>query len=98
MALKTAGTAATTTLSALFFYDGGTGNSAADFAALNALILNDIVGGQSVYGSFAKNGELFVPNRGVLKMLPGDLVAVDSTGWPILISSVAAASVSWVHS
>ena len=33
---------------------------------------------------------LYVPNRGVLKILPGDYVAIDSlTGWPILVSSQA---------
>lgn len=41
---------------------------------------------------------LFVPNRGVLKVLPGDIVAIDSvTGWPILVSyqAVAATGSFW---
>jgi hypothetical protein len=40
---------------------------------------------------------LFVPGRGTLKVLPGDIVAVDSSGWPILVSgaAVAAAGSNW---
>lgn len=34
-------------------------------------------------------GQLFVPNRGVLKILPGDIVAIDNTGWPVLVSAAA---------
>jgi hypothetical protein len=37
------------------------------------------------------NGQLFVPNRGFLKVLPGDVVAVDSAGFPYLISGVSIA-------
>jgi hypothetical protein len=32
---------------------------------------------------------LTVPNRGILKVLPGDVVAIDNTGWPILVSGAA---------
>lgn len=32
---------------------------------------------------------LVIPNRGVLKVLPGDIVALDNTGWPILVSGAA---------
>ncbi|HEX8782787.1 MAG TPA: hypothetical protein VF764_05420 [Steroidobacteraceae bacterium] len=44
-----------------------------------------------------KNGLLWVPGRGMLKVLPGDVVADDSTGWPILISgnSIAYAGSDW---
>lgn len=34
-----------------------------------------------------KEAQLWVPGRGMLKVLPGDIVAVDSTGWPILLSA-----------
>ncbi len=34
-------------------------------------------------------GQLLIPNRGILKVLPGDIVAVDNTGWPILVSGAA---------
>lgn len=35
------------------------------------------------------DSKLYVPNRGVLKVLPGDFVAVDNTGWPILLSGAS---------
>jgi hypothetical protein len=39
---------------------------------------------------------LFIPNRGVLKVLYGDIVAYDSsTGWPILVSANALANGPW---
>lgn len=37
----------------------------------------------------SRNAELIVPSRGVLKILPGDVVAIDNTGWPILVSGAA---------
>lgn len=38
-------------------------------------------------GGFSRNGMLYVPNRGFLKVFPGDLVLVDPQGWPILVSA-----------
>ncbi len=35
------------------------------------------------------NGQLVIPKRGILKVLPGDVIAVDNTGWPILVSAAA---------
>ena len=50
-------------------------------------------------GGFVREGLLYVPNRGALELRPGDVVGVDpATGWPILLSSRAAAGASWVHS
>jgi hypothetical protein len=42
-------------------------------------------------------GMLYVPGRGSLKVRPGDLVAIDNLGWPILVSgaSVAYAGSVW---
>ncbi len=42
-------------------------------------------------------GLLTIPKRGVLKILPGDIVAVDNTGWPILVSgaSIGYAGSAW---
>lgn len=37
------------------------------------------------------SAELFVPRRGVLKVLPGDYVALDNTGFPYLIPGAAVA-------
>jgi hypothetical protein len=36
-----------------------------------------------------RDGRLFVPNRGVLKIRNGDVIARDNTGWPILVSGAA---------
>ncbi len=113
MALLSLGSNATTTLSALQFLAG---MNVADRAALAALILND---GASPNGqpanaapaakpilpnAFTTDGHLYVPNRGVLQVLPGDYVAVDANGWPILLSANAitggsspSATTSWTH-
>jgi len=37
------------------------------------------------------DGKLYIPGRGVLKVLPADVVAIDNTGWPILVSGEAIA-------
>lgn len=101
MATATLGTAAATTLTSLQYQQGGAGMSVADIATLSQKILNDILiagSGQGPAGSvwggigragqqaFARNGVLYIPNRGVLRIIPGDWVAVDALGWPILIS------------
>ena len=53
-------------------------------------------------GAYQINGLLIIPNRGVLRVLPGDWVGVDANGWPILVSAAAIAgtyaSTSWTHS
>lgn len=97
MALKTLGTSATNTLRALV---AGTNLSPADIATLRANIKNDLVNGAPIWpGAFEFNsGVLTVPNRGVLKVLPGDYVAYDPNGWPILISAGAIAGSGWTHS
>ena len=104
MATATLGTAATTTLTALpFIY----GLAVADYATLAAAIKRDghnpnvsgnPTGPQPPIGvAFQRSGVLVVPERGVLRLFPGDYVAIDATGWPILLSARAAASASWVH-
>jgi hypothetical protein len=43
-------------------------------------------------------GRLVIPNRGILKVLPGDYIAFDATtGWPILISALAIANGPYTH-
>lgn len=103
MATITVGTTSTTSLSkGLVFEPGyGSGMSAADIASIALAIKNDQINGQPIFPqAFSANGILYVPNRGQLKMLPGDAVAVDPhTGWPILISKLAfAAGGNWTHS
>lgn len=98
MALKTLGSNSTTTLNALV---AGVNLSPTDIATLRSKILNDLVNGNPIWpGGFEFNsGLLSIPNRGVVKVLPGDYVAVDPTGWPILVSAAAIASGStgWTH-
>lgn len=96
MALITLGTNANNTLQALAYSPA---NAAADTAALDVLIKDDLkVSHPRIPDSFIKEGFLYVPNRGRLKLLPGDYVGVDAKGWPVLVSaySIAAAS-SWTH-
>lgn len=102
MALLTGGTSATTSLAALKFLPGwNSGVSAADVAAFNADVKDDInVAHPLVPGSLdMSTSRLYIPNRGVLQLLPGDYVMVDATtGWPILVSKYAIASGPWTHS
>lgn len=105
MATATLGTALPTTLTAVPFTYGAL--AAADFAAIASAIKHDthnpnIIGvgntGQPpIVSALSRNGILIIPNRGALTLYPGDYVAVDATGWPILLSMRAAASASWVH-
>ena len=103
MATSTMGTTAQTTLTALPFNrspvtaQANTSFADADFASINALILDDYTGLPIDY-CYTKNGVLVIPRRGMLKILPGDYIAVDTqTGWPILVSNKAASAAGWVH-
>lgn len=87
MATKTAGSLLTTSLTALQWPSfSATSLSDADIATIQSLIVNDVDPTQVVPGAFSRLGLLYVPNRGVLKVMPGDWVAVDANGWPILIA------------
>ena len=100
MALLTLGTNATTSLQAFNF----SRNPAhlADVATFNANVLGDLTtspsGKGSIWPGAFRNGVLQVPNRGWLQILPGDFIAYDSTGWPILVSANAIANGPWTHS
>lgn len=87
MANLTGGTNGTTTLTAQQFQRGTT-PSDADIASLQQAILRD--GGAYPWptdpGAWARTGLLFIPNRGILKLQPGDWVMVDPAGWPICVS------------
>jgi hypothetical protein len=79
----------------------------AALAAINALITMDTQAALSS-GEFSPtgplsplitplkaDGTLYIPRRGILKVFPGDYVAVDpTTGWPILVSASAANNAS----
>lgn len=103
MALKTLGTNATTTLNA--FVQNSSTMTVADLASLRNSIKNDLINGNPIWPNaydrgFQNDGVLYVPNRGLLLVLPGDYVGVDATGWPILVSknAIASGSTSWTHS
>ena len=69
----------------------------ADLATIANGIRNDLnVTHPVLGGAFAFNGLLFIPNRGVLKILQGDVVAVGPvSGWPLLIAGYAAGTADW---
>ncbi len=69
----------------------------ADMASVAQGVKNDQVNGLPIWpGAWSQNGLLHVPNRGVLKVLPGDYVAIDNEGWPILVSAYSIANGHWV--
>lgn len=98
MALTLLGTDASNSLTSLVW----TGAAAqADVAAINALIRDDVnprhpvaqIGGS---GGFVREGLLYVPNRGILELRPGDVVAVDATsGQVILLTAYGLSAGPW---
>ena len=104
MATSTLGTNATNSIpNALVYLPGyASGMAVADVATLAEAIQDDqgnlkLPAGQLAPFSeaFSYNGQLYVPNRGYLKILPGDVVGVDSRGWPILLSADTIANGDW---
>lgn len=73
-----------------------------DVATFNANVKSDLTTGPSGKGAIwpgaFRNGILQIPNRGWLQILPGDAIAYDSTGWPILVSANAIANGPWTIS
>lgn len=96
MALLTAGTAATTSLSALLWNPAGM--SATDLGDLLNDILQYNVNGTPILPHALENGILTLPNgRGRVKVMPGDYLMVDGAGYPVVIPGSIFAT-SWVHS
>lgn len=97
MALLTGGTSASTSLNALAYNPQAV---VADVASVALGIKDDLNPTHPIVaGAFARTGLLFIPNRGVLRALPGDYVMFDTTtGWPILVSANAIANGPWAHS
>jgi hypothetical protein len=110
MTIGTGGTSAATSLTALkhpgsFQRQDGVNfsfvESDADIATINNSLKDDLnfnmpAPGAGAMWGYSRNGLLFVPNRGVLKVLPGDCVMVDANGWPILVSGRSIAGAPWV--
>jgi hypothetical protein len=109
MTIGTAGTNLTTSLTALFHPGSYISPSGvvqsfvevdADVATINNAIRDDLAAaGAPVYqpsmGGYSRAGQLYVPNRGWLKVMPGDLVCVDANGWPLLVSAKSIATGGW---
>jgi hypothetical protein len=100
MATGTLGTAATTSLISINGWNPAT--AIADVAAIAAHILKQGNPAHPIEpGAFSPSGQLFLPGgRGIIKLKPGDYIAYDHFGWPIVVSSesIADASSSWAHS
>ena len=95
MATSTLGTTANNSLTSLI---AAGAMLPADIAAITNAIKDDLINGNPIYpGAYSLNDLLYVPNRGILKVLPGDYVGVDSSGWPILVSKNSIAHAAWTH-
>mgnify|MGYP001589923803 CR=1 FL=1 len=99
MATNTFGTDANNSLTAVIY---ATSLLPADVATIQQGIKDDkiaVVPNHPIYrgDAFSRAGLLYIPNRGILQCLPGDVIAIDNAGWPILVSadSVAYASSLW---
>jgi hypothetical protein len=101
MALLTLGTNATTTLQAL---NWNAQSAAADIAAINNNIKSQPRAGTFQVlspGAFTQGGRLHFPGRigSFILLRPGDYVAYDAVGWPIVVSAYSIAnSGGWTHS
>lgn len=91
----TLGTASTTSLTAITMLASGAAAYAHQLGDVNNAIKYPDAAARTVDGALS-NGFLYIPNRGTVKVLPGDVVAYDSLGWPILIAKNSIAnSASW---
>ncbi len=103
MALKTFGTNGTTSLSAVQFHPSSGVMSDSDLAAFNALINPNYGGANPNSGKLGtyieRAGQLWLPDRGWVKVNPYDWLVVDSTtGWPFILSKNAVDSGPYTHS
>jgi hypothetical protein len=95
MATSTLGTTANNSLTSLLT---SRAMAAADIAAIANAIKDDLNVAHPIFaGAFSSHNLLYVPNRGILTILPGDYVGVDSQGWPILVSANSIANAAWTH-
>ena len=112
MATSTFGTTATSSLTAIigqpapgsFPTDVVMGpaifTNVADFATINNGIKDDINPLHPIWGAgvgLDRDGRLYIPNRGILQVRPGDYIAIDANGWPILVSGYSVATGGWTH-
>lgn len=98
MATKTAGTAATTSLTALQFQRAGL--APADVATIQAAIKQYNVNTHPIVPGSFENGILYLPDNkspGGIRLSEGDWIMVDGAGFPLIIPGAIFAT-SWVHS
>lgn len=97
MALITLGTSATNTLNALVWNPQSV---AADIASIANNIKGQNAVGRISPGAFSRPGRIHFPGRqGFVLLLPGDYIAYDGAGWPVLVSSYSIANGGgWTHS
>lgn len=104
MATITAGTSATTTLTGLIWNRQLALSQPTDLAT----IINNVKSqpGTGTFqriaaGAFTQNGRLHFPGRlgSFINLNPGDLIAFDGAGWPIVVSAFSLANGGgWSHS
>lgn len=96
MATGTLGTNATTSLVSITWNHAA---AIADIATIQQHILDQGNPAHPVWpGGFSPAGQLFLPNgRGIIQLKPGDVIAYDHFGWPVVVSSesIADGSSSW---
>jgi hypothetical protein len=108
MATHTLVTAAATTLTAITYSQSPSVLLPADLATVAQGILQDNTVpfaktpanvGQTIPGAFSFTGVLTFPGgRGSIKVYPGDVIAIDNTGWPIVVSAHAIADATdWTY-
>lgn len=86
MALGTLGTDANNSLASLVWKPGV---AQADIASIARNIKDQENPTHPIWpGAFTNEGKLFLPNRrGIIMLQPGDVVAYDDFGWPIVVTA-----------
>ena len=94
MTVKTGGTLATTTLNGQQWTGqyGASSISDADIASIATSIINDGDPPSVLPGAFSRMGLLYIPRRGVLRMLDGDWAFYGPEGFPYLVPRIALAT------
>jgi hypothetical protein len=103
MALKTLGTNANNSLEAVQFNPSADVMTDSDLALFNVAIQPNYGGTDPNNGKLgtyiSRDGQLWIPQRGWLRLKPGDWLVTDSTtGFPFILSKNAVASGPYTHS
>lgn len=99
MATGTLGTTGTTSLISINGWTPAT--AIADIATISSHILHQGNPAHPIMPGAFLGGQVYLPGgRGIIQLKPGDYIAYDSFGWPIVVSkeSIAAGGTSWAHS